>query len=147
MGRGLSALQKTILLRAISNNRREYGCDLRPIQQDFSSDRRSVVDVFSCEIAADHFGWPLPCRNFYDSEIVDGKAIRARHRICHRPNGSTSEQANRVHASISRALKRLEERGLGYATRGVYSRWSGFILNAEGVEVSQQLELSVNLVT
>jgi hypothetical protein len=124
MGRGLSGLQGAILLRALDNRERE--ADLPP------GEFGRWPDIYGCEVAADHFGWPLP------------DDYRWYHH-CRRPHGTPPALGNRVHAAISRAFARLERRGLGEGVSGAYTRWSGFILNDRGIEIARQLRLSVNL--
>jgi hypothetical protein len=151
MGRGLSELQKTILRRALSNLDRD-GRDLG-------------ADIFGCEVAADYWGWPLPGSRQPGSEWVGSEPVspeefygrrpyrdcftdeektrpnRWNHRTCWRPNGVTKEEANRVHAAISRAFLRLQERGLAEAKTG-RTRWSGLILTPQGIETARQLSVN-----
>jgi hypothetical protein len=115
----LSDLQVKILARAIENMWR--GAD--------------EVHVYGSEVAADHFGWPPPYRDSVDRK---GRQRRSVYLPCRRPRGVTAQEANRVHASVCRAFRRLEARGLGERISGDPVRWSGFRLNGEGVKVAEQ---------
>jgi hypothetical protein len=124
MGRGLSDLQKVILRRALSNREREsrgFDCE-------------SGADVFVNEIAADFFGWDLPSHYYNYPEWERWGTHYYSHRF-------PEEERNRVHAATSRALKRLQSRGLGTIIHG-NRRWCGFDLTPEGVEAARLLSVN-----
>jgi hypothetical protein len=110
VGRGLSDLQITILLRALSNIL-ERGED--------------HVHVFAGEVAADYFGWPEPdgvlCRRPPSVSAEKGNSVHAA--ICR---------------AFRRLEDRgLGERVSGEWTR---ERWSGFRLNKRGREDAVKLK-------
>jgi hypothetical protein len=125
MAHGFSDLQVLILARAASNQGRGV----------------EGVHVYGCEVAADYFGWPLPCADFYDRESGRRRPrLRGASCRCRRPPGLSREQGNRIHATICRSFRRLETCGLGERVSGEPARWSGFRLSDEGVKVARQAE-------
>jgi hypothetical protein len=137
MGRGLSELQKTILLRALSNREREFGLE-----------HPTPADIYATEIAADYFGWKY-MKDMYEIEhTLEGYPCRCRwglRRHNRRPRGMSTTEAHRVQASIWRALRRLEERGLGEVMQFMFHRGTGLKLSDEGIAVAKRLRLSVDL--
>jgi len=108
MTKGLSKLQLSILRLAYAK---------RPL--------RRRVDVFTDELLIGCFGFePEYARDmngrFYFSQAAIGRG-----------------RYNSARASLSRALLRLEQRGLGVQHRGIV-KWSGFTLSEAGVEAVER---------
>jgi hypothetical protein len=136
MGRGLSELQKTVLQRALSNREQDRADRFR----ETLNPHTRYCDIYKFEIAADYFGWPHwqlgeEGRGPYDMD--QHGQMRSRHekpRCNHyRPRETSKAQALTVQVAISRALTRLEQRGLGEHWRG------GFRLNTEGESLARKL--------
>lgn len=136
MGRGLSELQKTILLRALSNrkapDRDEYTCD-----------------VYQREIMADHFGWRQSLHGWLPKSPRERDWIFGRYYFSKQKIGPRRYAS--VQASVSRAITRLEERGLVECFTGApyFSstfqcwlrppHWSGLDLTEQGVEAAERV--------
>jgi hypothetical protein len=125
MGRGLSDLQKTILRLALANREAEGD--------------PCWYDVGYVEVLATHFGfeprWPLRRR--------DGKRELFGHPFSKAAIGADRYDA--AHATLARAVRRLEARGLAMGVLDVEFRQAGVNLTAEGVAVAR--ELSANSVS
>ena len=105
MGRGLSDLQKTILGLALENHDNHDGVD-----------GAKGVDVIYSEILVKHFGWKGNTRDRYGKRIYsftvfDRAAIGAKAYAS-------------AEAAVSRAVLRLQQRGLAVAIHGIV-RWAG----------------------
>ncbi len=119
MGRGLSDLQKTILRLALRN--RNVGDGGGPTWG---------VDVLHSEVLVEHFGWHGETRNQWGNRIQGGNIFD---RLAIGPKAYASARA-----ALSRAVARLEQRGLAVAVHGV-TRWAGATLTDAGVALAEQL--------
>jgi hypothetical protein len=143
MGRGLSDLQKKILTRALSNLKQDQKDGLEKKVQVQLCDTR-YCDIYNFEIAADYFGWQSwrYAPDFLGPYDLTLKGIRARHdefrRNAYCPPGTPRALRVRVHATIYRALSRLEHRRLGERRAG------GFRLSVEGAKVARSLSASLH---
>jgi hypothetical protein len=124
MGRGLSELQKAILVMAYKNH--IYGTPRWIVDESPYG-----ADLFAPQVLSEFYGWPSVC-----TRIRKRGPNFDRQRI-----GEARYNSNR--AAVSRAFKRLEARGLSIRHRGLY--WSGITLTEEGKIVASKL--SVNKVT
>lgn len=121
MGRGLSDLQRAILVVALR---------FRPRRLE---SEHWVVDAFTFELLEEGFGWKsLPDSKFGGRHFDKGKI------------GVEAYEA--AHAALSRAIRRLEERGLvkriGRDSRPASVRGlaiSGVILTPKGVKEAESL--------
>ncbi len=122
--RKLSKLQKQILALALGNKLRE----------ERAFDMGSGADVFYSEILATVYGFPLerPLR-----EVAgDFAGMRTGgHRFD--PKRIGKARYNAAQAAVSRAVLRLESRGLVLWARSVCSHWSGCDLTPAGFEYAQ----------
>lgn len=105
----LSRLQRWILYAAYEN-RASVMCE--------PSGAPSEVDLYYAEVLAGYFGFPWShwagrgLREAHGAHIFDREAIG-------------QERYNAAQASLSRAVRRLEARGLVERHMAVYSRWTG----------------------
>lgn len=117
MGRGLSDLQKSILVMAYGNHeptRGSFGCDL-----------------YTKDVLTGYYGW-VPVKGYLDSPGSQSFDIQA-----------IGEQKYRsTRAAVSRAFRRLERRGLVTRVMAVRSVWAGINLTEEGAEVAQSLSVN-----
>lgn len=114
MGRGLSALQRFILSKAVHQQR-----------------------VYYCEICADYFRWE-PSRKFQRKECTPPEEIGVLenpgdHFFSRQEIGD--REYSRVMATLSRSCLRLHERGLVKCLTGSTSHWSGVEITEEGRKV------------
>ena len=121
MGRGLSELQKCILRLALKNVEVE------------GRHTGHGTDVLHSEILAEFFGWRGNTRD-QEGKRIYSQSIFEREEI-------GAKQYASVQAALSRAITRLEQRGLVTATHGV-ARWAGANLTDAGMQLAK--ELSVN---
>ena len=159
MGHGLSELQKTILRRALSNRLRAEAKAAEAAQQGCKSEP-CELDVFSCEVAADYFGWPLPGVGHCGEHAVSPEQFyrwawreetqwfpkrlyecRNEYRKSRSPTSVPQREAKRVHAAISYAFLQLQDRGLAERKTG-RSHWTGINLTESGVEVARSLKVN-----
>ena len=118
MGRGLSELQRTAL--AIAYRNRQAG----------GVSDRNTVDAYYAEIMAEHYGFtPHPRVDLHSP----GRQHFSRSKI-------GPERYDAAKAALSRAMKRLEERGLVVVAQGANSHWSGIELTDAGVQAATQQE-------
>jgi CRP-like cAMP-binding protein len=117
VGRGLSELQKTILMLAHENRERGMGA------QHLLDGGQIGTDVKYPDVLEAYFGWEPDWRSrssqYFDFSKVDigEKAYRS------------------ARASLSRAFSRLEARGLIVRTHGVMAAsWTGADLTEKGVK-------------
>jgi len=124
MGRGLSKLQKMILMLAHEN--RERGTGARPLPEG----GQLGTDVKQSEVLKAYFGWEPDHRSRSDYFDFSMKDI--------------GEQAYRsARVSLSRAFGRLETRGLIIPTYSVMAaRWTGADLTEEGAREAARLAAS-----
>jgi len=124
---GLSKLQKQILGLALRNRESKDGhensfCDL---------------DVFTPEILEQVYRFPVEERsNFFGTRVSTRKDPTRQHfdlAVIGRA------RYNAAQAAVSRALRRLEERGLVERQAGAYAAWCGANLTPEGVRTAQRL--------
>lgn len=125
MPRGLSTLQKTILRLALEG--RDYET-LRPREPN---NRWNGVDVYTAEIFAVAF------LGNHDSVATrkEWADCPGAQKFSLREIGEKEYRAAK--ASISRAIRRLEERGLVTASVGAFSRWTGVALTEAGLKVAR----------
>jgi hypothetical protein len=112
MGRGLSDIQKTILSLAASNR----GMAGRK------------VDLYQAEIFQELCGWN-PIRVLSERHYTGQHFSKVE---------VGERQYNGARATVSRAIRRLEERGLVIRVSGACSKWSGINLTAEGVKIASR---------
>lgn len=123
MGRGLSDLQKTVLSLTFENRQAGIGAypttdDEREICEEmgFSCEEMSGHDLTTAELVHRHFGWmpgyesPYYGRKKIEDPIEFIRGRRFNQKFIRSDIGD--EEYNRVHATVSRTLKRLESRGL-----------------------------------
>jgi len=126
MARGLSELQKSILRLAYRNRQK----------------REQNVDLYHAEVLHEHFGWPISNHPRWQPE----KGERPRGYWRHFSMREIGEARYRkTQASLSRAVSRLERRGL--LERGRANGWSGdgyaFLnLTNEGLRVAEGLSVN-----
>jgi hypothetical protein len=118
----LSRLQKQILLLALANKQRE----------NRGFEERTLADVLYSEILMEVYRFrPIePLRDKTGKRDVSRKFDpvligRARY--------------NAALAAVSRAIRRLEQRGLAWSVRGNYTPWAGCSLTPEGLPLAKQL--------
>ena len=114
MGRGLSKLQTTILVTALAN-------------REARSDGRHV-DVYYDEVLIAFYGWP--------ARLVWGRRANGQHFNVAEIGKRKYDAGN---AALSRAMIRLEHRGLITRHRGAYAGWSGAKLTEAGKAVAHRL--------
>jgi hypothetical protein len=115
----LSRLQRWILSAAYENR---------------SSDPDAAqVDLYYHEIFAGYFGFPM---RWYGSESLHSKP--GSHRFDREQVGR--ERYGAAHASVSRAVRRLEARGLVERYAGTVIRWAGLRLTDAGFEAAPVLD-------
>ena len=116
MGRGLSELQKSILRVAYRN--RSAGVK-----------QHEAADAVNAEILHEHFRFPLTGSVEFGGQYFDV--------------GKIGESAYRVaRASLSQAIKRLEERGLVHLCWGI-TRHSGVVLTDVGHSIAKELSVII----
>jgi hypothetical protein len=118
MGRGLSDLQQDIIVMAYEN--KEAGVvSYRVVGDNYRYKSEVVAEVKREQILTERFGW-------------EPSTKRGRPGVFSRTDIGP-ERYNRVMASLSRSLHRLEERGLVWFTHSVLAAgWSGVELTEEG---------------
>jgi hypothetical protein len=125
VGRGLSELQKTILMLAHKN--RERGTGARPLLDG----GQLGTDVKYPEVLEAYFGWE-PDRRSQSSRYFD---------FSKQAVGEKAYQSAR--ASLTRAFSRLEARSLIVRTHGVMAAgWTGADLTEKGVKEATKLAAS-----
>jgi hypothetical protein len=138
MARGLSQLQRQILALAYRNRceRLERAATLDPESHQYRVLTRGVgsVDLYHAEALRDIFGWPV--RSF--SWRWDGGRPTWGQNFSKRRIGERRYRSGQ--ASLSRAVRRLEERGLveRHGVRGMMENLSGLTLTQRGVEEASQ---------
>lgn len=122
MGRGLSELQQTILKLAYHN---------RMIENRVGGP--GGADLFHYEVLIEY--WHLPGEVHRDP---DGKR---RYTTGHHFSRSFRNYArfNAARAALTRAVRRLADRGLVIWVSGMYAQWAGVNLTADGIAMAQQL--------
>ena len=120
MGRGLSQVQRRILTTALELRERARPCD-----------------VYYPELLSVLADWgPLPSR---PPELTD-RHVYSRANFSRAAIGA--QTYNRIYASFSRALRRLEQRGLAERrTSGLIGTWSGICLTERGAAEARRLFL------
>jgi hypothetical protein len=113
----LSQLQRHILKLAFDNRQRE-GRD----------DKASGADLYYVEVMVAHFG-------FKATVYTDIRKHQGNQQFHPKEIGAAKYAA--AAASISRAVRRLRDRGLVTWLFGVNSRWSGVSLTPEGIRAAQ----------
>lgn len=131
MGRGLSELQRTILRLAVDNRgrHREAVLGLRESLGAAVSVETCGADVYYAEVLAYYWGWEgtVPWRE------------NRRRRFSKAQIGPMAYSS--ALASLSRAMLRLQKRGLVVGKQGRGSRWSGADLTDAGAELAAALLL------
>lgn len=114
----LSPLQQKILDRAREGRRRKQQCDR-------AAQRMGVVDVVGAELLHDVFGFEARYPRFYD----DDGTIRCSPASQHFDPDAIGRRRYRVaRVSLSRAIARLEARGLVEVWHGPGRSWMGISL-------------------
>jgi hypothetical protein len=136
MGRGLSELQRSILTLALHNRFAEGRCD-----------GSNGCDVYLPEILAVHFKWPLAYEGTPtdirrdrdgDDDNKDGGIYSASQPWFSKAMIGAKRYAA-GHAALSRAMARLQSRGLITIRGGAYSNWNGANLTRFGVAIAEQV--------
>lgn len=123
MGRGLSDLQKTILRLALANRDKDL------------DDETHGADVYHWEILAEYFGW----KEFLDEYRLGSHSIYVRF-----PKEQIEESRYRgARVSLTRALDRLQTRGLLTRVTGMHFRWMGANLTPKGIEIAKTYRLTL----
>lgn len=137
----LSRLQKYILKAAIAN-----AWNGNSVFSEWSGD----VHLYKYEILEGYFHFEPPIRDAYDLERVRNGEFRKARRwragdLNHDPDQQLGgwPQYQSAHASVSRAITRLENRGLLTRCSDVSTRrWTGLRLTKDGVTVAERLARS-----
>jgi hypothetical protein len=116
----LSALQKQILSLALKNRETE----------NRTEDAQSGADLYYSEILVSVYGFePIESLRTRDGRRKSfGKKFDV--------GAIGKDRYNSAMAAISRAVLRLDQRGLVTALRGTFSRWSGCDLTDDGVRTA-----------
>lgn len=126
MGRGLSDLQKRMLVMALENHQPE---------------RTSSADLLHKEVLAEVYRLPVykwsSEQNTPDREYIR-KNLASQIFLTDGLHPEFKRRYNAACAAISRAAARLQERGLVECTSG-YARWAGINLTTEGAQLARQL--------
>ena len=147
MGRGLSPLQKTVLRLALDNRVAEGDpaarAARRAARRGFTQTAAQLaesthpVDVYRA--LADYYEWGHRAVWPWSERVVKTR----------KPGGWTfsrdsvgAAQYNAGQAAVSRALRRLEDRGLITVRVGVHARWTGANLTEAGVLAAEALSSS-----
>jgi hypothetical protein len=130
MGRGLSPLQRTMLELALRN----HDAEGRPFDTDMGA------DAYYEEVYAAAYGWtPRPVWSYSERAWVPpGPELR---RIERRFDPAAGQGRGAVMVAVSRAARRLDQRGLAHAVHGA-GGWAGISLTPEGYEVAKQLSVT-----
>lgn len=138
MARGLSDLQKAILVLAYHRHqeRLEQIATAKEGSHEHLVLTRGVgsIDLFNAEVLHEHFGLPV-CSHWWRPER--GERPRWGNNFCMRVIGEKRYRC--AQASTSRAVKRLQERGL---VERVHGWCAGMRLTDDGVTTAE--DLSVN---
>jgi hypothetical protein len=124
----LSKLQKQILALALANRVRE-GRD----------EKSNGADLFYSQILAEVYGFPTtyPLRLGAEHPYHPGMRICGQHVFDVGEIGKG--RYNAAQAAISRAMARLQSRGLVIGQCGVTAHWSGCNLTVDGMELAKRL--------
>jgi hypothetical protein len=141
-GKGLSQLQRDILMIAYRNISAHAVVDGResagPPQYQLGvrvngNFGNRFMHAYYHEVLVDHFGWmPWDDYRWRSNKRSPGHWKFSREQIGHKKYASAQ-------ASLSRAITRLEDRGLVGVFCGVRSRWSGIELTEHGARVAREL--------
>lgn len=122
---GLSKLQKQILLLALGNRELK----VRP-------DCYGDLDLYSPEILERVYGFPVEERyGWFGKVTTRGDPTRQHFRLA----VIGRARYNSAQAAVSRAFRRLQERGLVERQRGAYAAWHGINLTPEGADQAKRL--------
>ena len=120
MGRGLSEIQKDILRLAVVNRD--------------DPERKASTDLYYGQVYVDVFGWKVK--------------RKYRRPLSEHPGGQNFDldEIGRKHydvvlASVSRAVRRLEERGLVVRMVGSTCHWAGLNLTDQGYVLARELSV------
>lgn len=130
MGRGLSELQKSILRIAYRNHQ----------AGPMTHGGISKTHAYYAEVLHEHFGFPIERRSYIDKNATDSMYLRsnpASHTFDLHAIGESRYRA--AQAALSRAVKRLSERGLVEWMQGEAARWSGVNLTKAGMAEAEKL--------
>jgi len=123
MGRGLSRLQKTILVTAYKIQQAEGR----------SPDTPTGADCYYREALVAHYGWTCQLH-----QTGDGKRCSpGGHHFSRAAIGERKYNAAMV--ALNRAVRRLEDRELVEWRCGLYGKWHGVILTTTGTEIARGL--------
>ena len=117
MGRGLSPLQKFILEKAYNTSKEKKNPD--------------DMDIYYRDVLIGYFG-------FKKGSSIWGDSICGSHYFSKSEIGDLKYQA--AQASISRAFRRLEKRGLIHIYSGARSHWTGGMITNLGKELFPEQE-------
>ena len=122
----LSKQQKALLLMAYEN-RQEHG------EPQYRITKRAV-DLYNHEALHGLYGWEYVVpRDYYGKKTRFSVAAI----------GAAEYNAKR--ASLSRAKVRLEARGLVVCVWGVFAKWAGITLTAQGIETVKKIAQGANV--
>ncbi len=125
MGRGLSDLQKKLLTMAYERRHQSDKCD---------------IDLFTHEALSELYDFEDWKAEWYMQtwQHQEGRGLaRGGHHFDVQSIGKNRYSA--AHAAVSRAFKRLEQRGLVTRYYGAYSQWTGIKLTDGGLHVAKLL--------
>ncbi|MDD1678198.1 MAG: hypothetical protein LUO93_03315 [Methanomicrobiales archaeon] len=124
MGRGLSLLQKWILVHALENR-----------QNEPSREISSGADLYTKEILAGFFGFPIKkeCKN----ESTNPQETFADQLFFMHVVGKKKDRS--AIATISRSVSRLQEKGLIHLIQGT-ARGSGVTLTEKGMQIASDFK-------
>ncbi len=131
MGKGLSPLQRTILITALANRTAE-GRD----------DTCNGADVYLAEVLHRHFHFPFKrdywLRDKSDAAILaEMRKLPGSHRFSLVEIGASKYRA--AQAALSRAAARLQQRGQVVRYNGSTAWWAGVRLTPQGIATAEKL--------
>jgi hypothetical protein len=136
--KGLSKLQREILRLAI--NGKESPVKFVEIRGIVTPIPREV-DVYYDQVLAAFYGWPVFSWLFGPTPTPLEKHLGPEHSMGHhfKPSEIGQKQYAAGHAACSRAMRRLEARGIVALFQGAYSQWRGAKLTDTGAEIARRL--------
>ena len=144
MGRGLSGLQKTILRMAHDNRVSMKRTDESRGADLYYYEVLAAVWRFDRHPRTDSRGTPAPLRVPEDHaehvETSDGFRRTPGHQHFSKA-AIGAEKYNAATASLSRAVTRLEGRGLVRVMQGARSLWTGVVLTPDGIKFAEGLSV------
>ena len=131
MGRGLSDLQRHILVSALANVQAGKG------SKHYPDGTIGGADLLNAEVLAVVYGFPLKRKHSW--HLKNGLREYGDQKFSKSELGAKRYAA--AHAALSRAITRLEQRGLVGVFSGVHSGWTGVRLTEAGVALAAELSV------